>query len=61
MKNLPLLFIEVNSLGDSGSDIPPQGASGSSIPVDWEPIVLAHHNRDLVVPAKLRTRVTLCM
>jgi hypothetical protein len=34
VRNLPLPFIEVISLGASGSGIPPQGASGSSIPVD---------------------------
>jgi hypothetical protein len=57
VRNLPLPFIGVTSLGVGGSGIPPQGASGSSIPVDWEPVVLAHHHRELAVPANLWTRV----
>jgi hypothetical protein len=56
VRNLPLLFIEVTSLGASGFEIPPQGAGGSNKPVDCEPIVLAYHNRELVVPANLRIR-----
>jgi hypothetical protein len=31
----------------------------SSKTVDWKPIVLAYHNRKLVVPANFRMRVTL--
>jgi hypothetical protein len=45
VRNLPLPFVEVTSLGASGSGIPPQGPSGSCIPVDWEPAVLAYHHR----------------
>jgi hypothetical protein len=51
MRNLPLPFTEATSLGASGSGIPPHGASGSSIPVDWEPVVLAYHNRQMAIPA----------
>jgi hypothetical protein len=58
---LLLPFIEVTSLGASGSGIPPQGASGSSIPVDWEPVVQAHHHRELVLPANLWMKVTYNM
>jgi hypothetical protein len=61
VRNLPLLFTEVTSSEASGSDIPSKGVSGSSIPVDWEPIVLVYHNIELVLPANLRMRVTLCM
>jgi hypothetical protein len=61
VRNLPTLSIEVTSSGVSSSDIPPQEAGGSSKPVDWEAIVLAYHNRELVVPANLRMKVTLCM
>jgi hypothetical protein len=57
LRNLPTLSIKATSLGVSSSDIPPQGASGSSKPVDWEQIILAHHNREMMVPANLRTRV----
>jgi hypothetical protein len=53
VRNLLLPFIEVTSLGASGSGIPPQGASGSSIPVDWESVVLAYHHRELIFPANL--------
>jgi hypothetical protein len=35
------------TLGASGS------ASGSSIPVDWEPVVLAFHHGELVFPENL--------
>jgi hypothetical protein len=35
VRNLPALSIEVTSLGASSSDISPQGAGGSSKPVDW--------------------------
>jgi hypothetical protein len=41
VRNLPLPFIEVISLG----------ARSSSIPVDLEPVVLAYHQGELVVPA----------
>jgi hypothetical protein len=34
---------------------------GSSKPVSCEPIVLAYHIKELVVPVNLRMRVTLCM
>jgi hypothetical protein len=54
-------FYRGHPLGASSSDIPPQGAGGSSKPVDWEPTVLAYHNRELVVQANLRMTVTLCM
>jgi hypothetical protein len=60
VRNPPTLY-EVTSLGASSSDISPQRAGESSKPVDWEPIVLAFPNRELVVPANLRTRVTFCM
>jgi hypothetical protein len=50
VRNLSLPFIEVTSLAASGSDIPPQGDSGSSITVDWEPVVLAYHYGELVFP-----------
>jgi hypothetical protein len=33
--------------------IPPQEASSSSIPMDYEPVVPAHHHRGLVDPANL--------
>jgi hypothetical protein len=58
VRNLPKLSFEVTPLGATSSDIPPQGAGGFSKNVDWEPIVLAYHNRELVVPANLRMRVT---
>jgi hypothetical protein len=61
VRNLPTLSIEVTSLEASSSNIPPQGAGGSSKPVDWEPIVLAYHNRELLVPTNMRMRVTFCM
>jgi hypothetical protein len=61
VRNLPAISIEVTFLGASSSDIPPQGVGDSSKSMDWEPIVLAYHNRKLMVPAKLRTRVTFCM
>jgi hypothetical protein len=59
MRNLPTLSTEVNPMRVS-SDIPPQGAGGSSKPVGWEPVVLAY-NWKLVVPANLRMKVTFCM
>jgi hypothetical protein len=34
VRNLPSLLIKVTSLGASNSDIPPQGASGSTKPVE---------------------------
>jgi hypothetical protein len=43
MRNLPLPFIEVTFLAARASDIPVQGASSFSIPVDLEPVVLAYH------------------
>jgi hypothetical protein len=49
------------SLGASRSGIPPQGAGGSSKPAAWEPIVLAYHNRELVVPANLWMKVAFYM
>jgi hypothetical protein len=58
--NLPTLSIEVTPWEPVISDTSLQGAVGSSKPVDWEPIVLVYHNRELVVPAYLRMRVTLC-
>jgi hypothetical protein len=58
VRNLLLLFIEVTSLGASSSGIPPQGASCSSKPVNWKPLVLAYHHRELVVPANLWMKVT---
>jgi hypothetical protein len=61
VRNLPSLSLEVTSLGASNSGIPPWGAGCSSKPVDWEPIVLAYHNRELVVPANLWTKVTFYM
>jgi hypothetical protein len=61
VRNLPLVFIEVTFLGASSSGIPPQGASGSSIPVDWEPVILAHHHRELAVSANPWMRVTYNM
>jgi hypothetical protein len=51
VRNLPLLFIAATSLGASGPDIPPQGTSVSSIPVDWVPVVLAYHLGELTVSA----------
>jgi hypothetical protein len=45
--NLRLSFIEVTSLGVIVSGIPPQGACGSSIHVDWQTMVVAHHHREL--------------
>jgi hypothetical protein len=59
--NLHTLSIEVTLWKPVVSDKPPQGAGGSSKPVDWKPIVLAYHNRELVVSANLRMRVTFCM
>jgi hypothetical protein len=57
VRNLPLPFTEDTSLGASGSGIPPQGDSSSSIPVDWEPVVLVQHHREMAVPANPWTRV----
>lgn len=45
----------------SSSVIPPQGADAFSKPVDWEPNVVVYHNRDLMVPANLRSKVAFCM
>jgi hypothetical protein len=56
---IPTLSIEVTPWETVISDMPPQGAGGSSKPADWEPIVLAYQNRELVVPANLR--MTFCM
>jgi hypothetical protein len=55
---LPLLLIEATYLGASACDIPVEGASDSSKPVDWESVVSAHLNREPVVIANLRLRVT---
>jgi hypothetical protein len=43
--------------GASSSGIQLQRASGCSNPVDWEPGVLVHHYRQLVVPADLWIKV----
>jgi hypothetical protein len=61
VRNLSTLSTEVTSLRARSSDIPPQRAGGNSKPVDWEAIVLAYYNRELVVPTNLKMRVTLCM
>jgi hypothetical protein len=61
VRNLPLLFIEVTSLAASSSGILPKLASSPNKPVDWEPVVLAYHHRELVVPANLWTKVTYYM
>jgi hypothetical protein len=51
-----LTLLEATTLGASGSDIQPQGTSGSSIRLDFEPIVLAHQERELAVPADVRMK-----
>jgi hypothetical protein len=45
--------MEVIYLGASGSGLPPQGASGSNIPLDWKKVALAHHHGEFVVSANL--------
>jgi hypothetical protein len=50
VRNLTLLFIEVTFMGASSSGTPPEGVNGSSKPVDWEPVVLAYHHREVAVP-----------
>jgi hypothetical protein len=37
--------------------MPPWGAGVSSKSVDWEPVILAYHHRELVVPADPRMKV----
>jgi hypothetical protein len=61
VRNILSLPIEGTSLGASSSGIPPQGAGGSRKPADLEPIALAYHRRELVVPANLWTKVTFYM
>jgi hypothetical protein len=61
VRNLHTFSTEVISLGVSSSDIPPQAAGGSRKTVGWEKIVLAYHNRELVVPANLRIKVDFSM
>jgi hypothetical protein len=53
VRNPHLPLKEVISVEAGGSGMPPQGASCSWIPVDWELVVLAYHNREFVVPADL--------
>jgi hypothetical protein len=61
VRNLTLLYAQVTSLGASGSGRLPQGANGSSTPVDWEKVVLTHQHRELTVPANLLMKVTTYM
>lgn len=53
MGNLTVLFIEATSLGASASGIPLERTSGSSMPMNWEPLALAYHIRKLTVSAEL--------
>jgi hypothetical protein len=53
VKNIHLLFIKATSVGASVSGTPPEAASGSSIPVDWNPVALANHLEELIVSADL--------
>jgi hypothetical protein len=53
--------MEVTSLEASGSGIPPWGAGVSSKSVDSEPVILAYHHRELVVPADPWIKVTYNM
>jgi hypothetical protein len=57
VRNLPLLFIEFTPVGASSSDIPLWGSGVSRKSVDWEPAVLAHHQRELAVSANPWMRV----
>jgi hypothetical protein len=61
VRNIPSPSIEVTSLGASSSDIPTQGAGGSSKPVNWKPIAFDIHNRELAVPPNLWMKVTYYM
>jgi hypothetical protein len=60
MRNLHSLSLKI-TLEASTYDIPQQGAGGSSRHMKWEPLVLAYHNRELVVLAELWMKVTFCV